>query len=274
MKYETLLVDIEDGVATVTLNRSQKKNAMNPTLHKEMTDALEKLRYDDSARVIVFTGAGDAFCAGMDLKEFFIDLKDKPKEYDFIQRISIEWRGRTIRHFPKVTIAMVNGFCFGGAFTIVESCDLATAVDTAKFGLSEINFKMFPAGSVSKAMGYSMNSRHYLWHALTGRPFDAKRAVEIGFINAAYPAAELKRETMAVAKEIAAKDPSATRATKETYKFSLDMDWDMAMDYSSAKEAQHTYRQNDAFRKEGIGDFLKGEYKPGLGGRETQGRKS
>ena len=108
-----------------------------------MTEALEDLRYDDDARAVVITGAGDAFSAGMDLKEFFIELKDKPAEYDRVTRVSIEWRGRTIRYFPKPTIAMVNGHCYGGAFTIVEACDLAVAADEARFGLSEINFKMF-----------------------------------------------------------------------------------------------------------------------------------
>ena len=170
MAYETIRVDSDDGVAVLTLNRPEKKNAMNPRLHDEVTDALETLRYDDDARVLVITGAGDAFSAGMDLKEFFIELKDKPAEYDRVTRVSIEWRGRTIRYFPKPTIAMVNGHCYGGAFTIVEACDLAVAADEAKFALSEINFKMFPGGSVSKSMGNLLRPRDYLWYAMTGRP--------------------------------------------------------------------------------------------------------
>ena len=82
MNTETVQVTIADRVAKVVLNRPKKKNAMNPQLHADMTEVLETLRYEDSARVIVITGAGDAFCAGMDLKEFFHDLKDNPKEYD------------------------------------------------------------------------------------------------------------------------------------------------------------------------------------------------
>ena len=176
MAYDTIRVDLDGGVATLTLNRPEKKNAMNPRLHDEVTEALEKLRYDDDARVVVITGAGDAFSAGMDLKEFFIELKDKPAEYDRVTRVSVEWRGRTIRYFPKPTIAMVNGHCYGGAFTIVEACDLAVAADEAKFALSEINFKMFPGGSVSKSMGNLLRPRDYLWYAMTGRPFDGKTA--------------------------------------------------------------------------------------------------
>jgi trans-feruloyl-CoA hydratase/vanillin synthase len=272
MKYDTILVDLADGVATLTLNRPEKKNAMNPRLHEEVTHALERLRYDDAARVVVVTGAGDSFSAGMDLKEFFIELKDKPAEYDRITRVSVEWRGRTLRHFPKPTIAMVNGHCFGGAFTIVEACDLATAAEDAKMGLSEINFKMFPGGSVSKSMGNLLRPRDYLWYAMTGRPFTGKIAAEIGFVNFAFPRERLREETMAAAREIAGKDPSALRATKDAYRHSLKMDWDAAMSYASAMEAQHVQRQSDAFRKEGIGDFLDKKYRPGLGGHEQAGR--
>lgn len=271
-KYGTILVDIADGVATLTLNRPEKKNAMSPKLHEEVTDALDWLRYEDSAHVLVITGAGDSFSAGMDLKEFFIELKDKPAEYDRITRISVEWRGRTMRHFPKPTIAMVNGHCFGGAFTIVEACDLATAAEDAKMGLSEINFKMFPGGSVSKSLGNLLRPRDYLWYAMTGRPFSGKVAAEIGFVNFAFPRDKLREETMAAAREIAGKDPSALRATKDAYRFSLQMDWDAAMSYASALEAQHVQRQSDAFRKEGIGDFLDKKYRPGLGGHEQAGK--
>ena len=122
-------VDIENAIATVTFNRPAKRNAMSPALHLEMADALEKLRYETTSRVVVITGAGEAFCAGMDLKQFFDELKDNPPEFDRIFRIATEWRSRTLRYYPKPTIAMVNGYCFGGAFSIVEGCDLAFAAE-------------------------------------------------------------------------------------------------------------------------------------------------
>ncbi|MCW5770076.1 MAG: p-hydroxycinnamoyl CoA hydratase/lyase [Rhodospirillaceae bacterium] len=264
MNYKTLLVDVKNGVATVTLNRPAKKNAMNPTLHLEMADALEKLRYDSEARVVVLTGAGDSFCAGMDLKEFFTDLKNDPAEYDRITRIAVEWRGRTLRYYPKPTIAMINGFCFGGAFSVVEGCDLAIAAEEATFGLSEINFKLFPGGAVSKSMANLMRPRDALWYGMLGRPFNGKIAAEIGFVNIAVPLAKLKDETMQIAGEIAAKDPWALKAMKDGYRFSLEMTWEAGMNYTVAKEAELVLRQGDAFRKEGIGDFLGGKYRPGL----------
>jgi feruloyl-CoA hydratase/lyase len=95
----TVTVQIEDAVAIVTLNRPAKRNAMSPTLHLEMADVLEKLRYEPTSRVLIITGAGESFCAGMDLKQFFMDLKDNPPEFDRIFRIATEWRFRTLRYY-------------------------------------------------------------------------------------------------------------------------------------------------------------------------------
>ena len=264
MPFETLLVDIADGVAVVTLNRPAKRNAMSPRLHQEMTEALAALRHDDTARCIVITGAGDYFCAGMDLKEFFIALQDTPREYERVWRLAVEWRGHTLRHFPKPIIAMINGLCFGGAFSIVEGCDLAIAAEEATFGLSEINFKLFPGGPVSKSLANLLRPRDALWYGMTGRPFDGRTAERIGLVNQAVPAASLREQTMQVARELAAKDVYAMQATKQAYYASQDMGWEAAMAYSFAKEQELVVRQGDAWKSEGIGDFLKGKYKPGL----------
>ena len=270
MTYKTLLLEKKDGVATVSLNRPLKKNAMSPQLHEEMVKILDDLRYDDATRVVIITGAGSTFCAGMDLKEFFTDLKTQPQEYDRIWRIATEWRTRTLRYYPKPTIAMINGYCFGGAFSIVEGCDLAIASDDATFGLSEINFKLFPGGSVSKSLANLLRPRDALWYGMLGHPFDGKTAAQIGFINKSVPATQLLDETMQIAIELAQKDSWALKATKEGYRFSLEMSWEAAMSYSSAKEMELVLRQGDAWRSEGIGDFLKGEYRPGL---EAHGSK-
>lgn len=262
--FETLLVRVEDGVATITLNRPGKRNAMNPTLHREMTELLQRLRTDDAVRCLVITGVDDVFCAGMDLKEFFIALKDDRTEYKRVWNQAVEWRARTLRHFPKPTIAMVNGFCFGGAFSIVEGCDLAIAAEDATFGLSEINFKLFPGGCVSKSLANLLRPRDALFYGMMGRPFDGTEAARIGFINKAVPRAQLVSETMQWAAELAQKDPHAMAATKEAYHLSLDMTWEGAMAYAFAREQELILSQGDAFKKEGIGDFLAGKYKPGL----------
>ncbi|MDA0261607.1 MAG: p-hydroxycinnamoyl CoA hydratase/lyase [Proteobacteria bacterium] len=265
MNLETLLLEKQDGVAVITFNRPHKKNAINPTMNGEIVTVLERLRYDDEARVLVLTGAGDSFCSGLDLKEMITDLEADPVEYDRQTRALLEWRGRTLRHYPKPIIAMVNGYCFGGAFSVVEGCDLAIAAEDATFGLSEINFKLFPAGAVSKTIANLLRPRDALWYAMLGRPFDGRRAAEIGLINTAVPGARLRSETLEVARELASKDPHALRATKEAYWSSAEMPWDAAINYAHAKEAELTQRQNNAWRTEGIGDFLDGKSRPGLG---------
>jgi trans-feruloyl-CoA hydratase/vanillin synthase len=237
---------------------------MSPKLHEEMVAALEALRYDPAARVIAITGAGGTFCAGMDLKEFFTELKGKPDEYDRVWRIAVEWRTRTLRYYPKPTMAVINGYCFGGAFSLVEGCDLAIAAEEAIFGLSEINFKLFPGGSVSKSLANLMRPRDALWYAMTGRTFNGVKAAEIGFVNEAVPAERLETEWRSVARDLAQKDPHALKATKDGYRMSLEMSWEAAMNFSMAKEMELVLRQGDAWRTEGIGDFLKGKYKPGL----------
>jgi len=272
MSYKTLLIEKSDGIAILTFNRPDKKNAMNPQLHEDMTAALEELRYDDAARVLILTGAGDTFCAGMDLKEVFYELRDQPARYDRVLRLATEWRGRTLRHYPKPTIAMVNGYCFGGAFSIVEGCDLAVAAEDATFGLSEINFKGFPGGSVSKSLANLFRPRDALFYGLTGRRFDGRTAASIGFVNLAFPAAQLRAETLKLAREIAAKDPAALRATKEAYRFSLEMPWEAAMNFAMAKEEELQHRQRIGWKTEGVGDFVQGKFKPGLQGHETIGK--
>ena len=151
--YETLLIEKNDGVTTIKLNRPDKKNAMSPTLHREMYDALRDLEWDNDTQVLVITGSGNAFSAGQDLKEYFYANKDSERDREEIQRISHAWRHQVLNYFPKPTIASINGYCFGGAFTIVASSDIAIAADEATFGLSEINFGSIPAGLVADIIG-------------------------------------------------------------------------------------------------------------------------
>ncbi len=268
-EYETVTVAYEEGgVAVVTLNRPDKRNAMNPVMTEEMAHVLEALRYDKQARVLVLTGAGASFCAGMDLKEFFVGLKDKPDEYDRIERISYEWRSRTLRLYPKPTIAMVNGHVFGGGLTVVEACDLAIAATDAPFGVSEINFRMLPAGPVSRSLGQILRPRDALLYALTGRPFDGAQAERIGLVNMAVPAAELRETTLALAREIATKDPHALQGTKDAYRLSQEMSADAAMNYANAKYHELTHLQQAAWRQTEVQGFLDKEFKPGLGARK------
>lgn len=262
---ETVKVEQHGKVAVVTFNRPNKRNAMSPQLHLDMVEVLEELRDNPDINVVVLTGAGTAFCAGMDLKEFFVKNRDDNVMFEKAYRAAVEWRGRTLRYYPKVTIAMINGDCFGGAFSIVEGCDLAVAANDARLGLSEINFKIFPGGSVSKSLANLLRPRDALFYGLTGRPFDGVEAARIGLVNYSLPREELEKNVMELATEIAAKDGHALRATKDGYRLSLEMSWEASMDYTLAKQDQLTLRQKGGWQDQGIGNFLDKKYKPGLG---------
>ncbi len=146
--WKTVQVTLDEGIAWVELNRPEKRNAMSPQLNAEMIEVLEALDAEDGAGVLVLTGAGESFSAGMDLKEYFREVDGGPEHVQRkVRRDSAYWQWRLLRTYPKPTIAMVNGWCFGGAFTPLVACDLAIAADEATFGLSEINWGIPPAAS-------------------------------------------------------------------------------------------------------------------------------
>ncbi|MEE8516520.1 MAG: enoyl-CoA hydratase-related protein, partial [Alphaproteobacteria bacterium] len=133
--YEAIKIEKENGITWAIMNRPEKRNAMSPQLHYEMDEALAELALDPETQVLVITGAGDeSFSAGQDLKLYFRATTDNPVERAKSNKASNNWRWNRLTTFPKPTIAMVNGFCFGGAFTQVCACDFAIAADEAQFG--------------------------------------------------------------------------------------------------------------------------------------------
>jgi len=147
--YENIKIEREGHVTFLVLNRPEKRNAMSPGLHYDVQDALKWLDDDAQTRVLVLTGAGDAWCAGQDLKLYFRETANKPMERKKSNNASHNWRWELLTRFTKPTIAMVNGFCFGGAFTQLCACDFAITAEDATFGLSEVNWGILPGGIVS-----------------------------------------------------------------------------------------------------------------------------
>lgn len=275
MDFETILVEAADGITTITFNRPEKRNAMNPQLHQDMYDALTDLEGDPNTRVLVITGAGDSFSAGQDLKEYFKDVGDNQAMRNRNKRISDEWRNRLLRLFPKPTIAKVNGYCYGGAFTIVGACDFAIAAEEAKFGLSEVNWGAIPGGMVSKVIGTQVAFRDALYYAMTGEAFDGRRAAEIRWVNRAVPRAELDAEVQVLAARLAAMDATALQSTKEAFKLVQEMSWDAAFHWLLAKSNEVKYRHSlEGSGEEGLDRFLNKEYKPGLGSHTASGDRA
>ena len=265
-RWKTVEVKVEEGIAWVTLNRPEKRNAMSPTLNREMREILETLEQDADAGVVVLTGAGDAWTAGMDLKEYFREVDAGPEILqEKIRREASEWQWKLLRMYSKPTIAMVNGWCFGGGFSPLVACDLAIAADEATFGLSEVNWGIPPGNLVSKAMADTVGHRESLYYIMTGRTFDGVKAAQMGLVNKSVPLAQLREETVTLARELLEKNPVVLRAAKIGFKRCRDLNWEQNEDYLYAKLDQARLRDPEHGREEGMKQFLdEKSIKPGL----------
>jgi trans-feruloyl-CoA hydratase/vanillin synthase len=265
--WENVSVELDGGIAWVSLNRPAKRNAMNPGLNSDMVEVLDHLEGDDRCQVLVLTGAGEAFSAGMDLKEYFREVDQAhPAVQIRVRRMASEWQWRRLLTYAKPTIAMVNGWCFGGAFIPLVSCDLAIAAEEAVFGLSEINWGIPPGNVVSRALAATIGSRAALYYIMTGQTFDGRRAAEIGLVNQAVPLATLREEVRTLASVLKAKNPVTLRAAKVGFKLARDMAWDQAEDYLYAKLEQSQFLDKSEGRGAGMSQFLDAKaFRPGLG---------
>jgi len=261
-------VEFDDGIAWVILSRPEKRNAMSPTLNSEMLEILEDLELDERCRVLVLTGAGESFSAGMDLKEYFRDTeKLSPSEVRRVRQTAYAWQWRKLMHYPKPTIAMVNGWCFGGAFTPLVACDLSVAADEATFGISEINWGIIPGGNVTKAVADKLRPADALLYIMTGRTFDGRKAAEMGLVNESVPLADLRAHVRALAMELMGKNLTVMNGAKIAFKQVRTMSWDASEDYLISKAAQVRSQDTSRGRESGLSQFLDDKsYRPGLEG--------
>lgn len=266
--YKNVRVDFDDGIAWVYLNRPEKRNAMSPALNAEMVELLKRLEVDERCGVLVLTGEGEAFSAGMDLQEYFRDLEGASRPVVLAsKRDAYQWQWRHLKYFFKPTIAMVNGWCFGGAFTPLVSCDLSIAAEDAQFGLSEINWGIIPGGNVMKAVASKMRQSEGLYYVLTGETFDGRKAAEMGLVNEAVPRAELRQRTEMLARKLLKINPVLLHGAKECYHGVAHLDWHASEDYNNAKVEQAILHDSESGMKKGLDQFLEQKtYKPGLAG--------
>jgi trans-feruloyl-CoA hydratase/vanillin synthase len=265
-KWSTVLVEVADGIGWITFNRPEKRNAMSPTLNREMADVLMTLELDPDAKVVVMTGAGTAWTAGMDLKEYFRAIDGQPEIYEEVaRREATYWQWKLLRLYTKPTIAMVNGWCFGGGFSPLVACDLALAAETAVFGLSEINWGIPPGNLVSKALADTIGHRRALELIMTGDTFTGAQAAEWGLVNRAVPLEKLREATIAMAAKLLQKNPVVLRAAKVGFKLCRELTWEQNEDYLYAKLDQSRLRDKEGGREKGMKQFLDDKtIKPGL----------
>lgn len=269
-EHDVVSVHVENRIAWVKFARPDKRNAMSPALNRRMLDVLDELEFDDNVGVLVLGGEGTAWSAGMDLKEYFRETEAQGlRGVRRSQRESYGWF-RRLRWYQKPTIAMVNGWCFGGGFGPLFACDLAIAADEAQFGLSEINWGILPGGGASKVAQELMPFRKAMYHAMMGENLTGRQAEEQGLITEAVPAERLKERVLEICEALKKKDGHALRATKWVMRRIVDMTYDNALDYQiRTQEALHSFGGREA-RKEATRQFLdEKSYKPGLGTFDT-----
>ena len=212
--YETLVLEKRERVAIITINRPEKRNALNIKTREEGTALLEELQSDTSVGVVVFTGAGDkAFIAGADIAEF-------AGRTSMMQRDVMMMRSlfTAIDTFPKPVIAMINGYCLGGGCELALACDIRIASETASFGQPEINLGIIPGGGGTQRLTRLVGEGKAMEMILTGEIIDAKTAYSIGLLNHVVPADQLQVKTMEIAQRIAEKSPVALQLAKESVK--------------------------------------------------------
>jgi trans-feruloyl-CoA hydratase/vanillin synthase len=182
-----------------------------------------------------------------------------------VRRVAEEWQWRRLRDYPKATIAMVNGWCFGGAFTPMVACDLAIAAEEAVFGLSEVNWGIIPAGNVTKAVSETMGYRKALYYAMTGKTFTGREAAELGVVNEAVPRERLRAHTRELAQALLEKNQTVLRGIKIAMKRVKYMDWEVSADYLYAKLGEALNFGASENRENAMKAFLDDKtYRPGL----------
>ena len=222
---DEVLYDVADGIARLTINRPERRNAMSWGVISGLRTRVEEARNDPEVRVVVLTGAGDrAFCAGADLSGMaegasFVDLHDARGE---LARLFVD-----LWSLGKPTIARVRGYALAGGFGLALACDFVVAADDAQFGTPEIDVGLWPY-MITVPLVRSMPPKKVLELMLTGRRVLADEAERIGFVNRVVPAAELDTATDELATNLAAKSPAIVKLGRDSF-YAV---WDLA-----AKEA-------------------------------------
>ncbi|WP_144098630.1 p-hydroxycinnamoyl CoA hydratase/lyase [Croceicoccus sediminis] len=274
MSSELVTCTVEDGIAWVWFSRPEKRNAMSPALNRKMVEVFDEIEFRDDVSVMVLGGEGTAWSAGMDLKEYFRETEAQGLGgVRKSQRESYGWF-RRLRWFQKPTIAMVNGWCFGGAWGPLFACDLAICADEAKFGLSEINWGILPGGGVTKVAVDLLPMRDAMWLTLTGDLIDGKQAAAMRLVNESVPADRLKARTREVAEMLLQKNPVALKFAKDAVRRVSTMTYDEAEDYLVRMQEAANFHDKTEGRKEGIRQFIdEKSYKPGLGAYDLSKQK-
>ncbi len=219
MHKETILYELDNGVASVILNRPETMNAISRKLLQELNDVLDEIADNENARVVLISGAGDkSFCTGADLKE---RAGMSPDEV----RMFLETIGRvftTVEQFAKPVIAAVNGFAFGGGLELAMSADIRLAAESAVMGLTETRLAIIPGAGGTQRLPRLVGKGKAKELIFTGRRIDAAEALDIGLVNHIYPLDQLMQEGRKLAALIGEGGPIAVQQAKKAINLGLE----------------------------------------------------
>jgi enoyl-CoA hydratase/carnithine racemase len=251
---KSIQIEKRDAVAQIVFNRPEKKNALNRATIREILDALEELRGDDSVAVVLTTGVGDSYCAGRDLTEFPRDPSSQER-YDRRSLPRAYHIAEVIRNYPKVTIAVVNGYCLGAGITLLLPHDLAIASDKAVFGLPEVMRGFLPYPLVATLFRAIIPTKFAFEMILTGRNWSAQKAFDVGLVNRVEPHAQFQEEAWKWGAEIARWDKLTLQYCKMAAHASMEAaSVPMASEIAWLMQQEHSAINQKAF--EGMRAFL------------------
>lgn len=227
VEYETLLVAQEGHIVWITLNRPERLNAISIALARELTDVMNQIATDDSARVAVVRGAGRAFGAGADLKEQS-DFDGDPAKG---RALMVNWRKMlaAIDTCPKVSIAAVHGLALAGSMELMMTCDLAIATDDARLSDQHANYGLPPVGSATQRLPRLIGARKAKELLMTGDSITGAEAAQLGLVNKAVPPEDFDEAVRELALKIATKSPLITTMIKELVNFGMQADFTTGM---------------------------------------------
>jgi len=250
MNFQTLELVYDSGAATITLNRPEKRNALSVQLLSELLAALDEIEQSD-AQILILTGAGKAFCAGMDLDELKT-LAGKSHEENVEDSLRMARVFRQLYDFPKPTIAAVNGAAIAGGTGLATMCDFTLAVPDAKFGYTEVRIGFVPA-IVSSILVWQVGHKIARDLLLTGRVFEATEGHRLGLVNEVVPAEQLMGRARELATQLMESSPASLRMTKKLINSYIAGALDQQIERAVQENA--AIRQTKDFQ-EGIGSFL------------------
>jgi|SRR5579859_707350 len=244
-----LLRDDADGIATLTLNRPDQRNALSVGLMTALEAALDGIAEDPAVRIVILAAAGPAFCAGHDLREIRADQRREAYEALFAQCSRLMLK---LVRLAKPVIAQVQGVATAAGCQLVASCDLAVAAHNARFATPGVNIGLF-CSTPMVALSRAVPRKQAMEMLLTGDLIPADRAREIGLVNRVVPAAELEAQTRALARQIASKSPLTLAIGKEAFYRQAELDLEAAYAYASGVMTRNMLARDAA---EGIDAFL------------------